>query len=123
MAMTAGLETLKILKSPKMYRDLGKKTRYLAQGILERGKRRGIPLSINQATGMFTLFFAEGPVTDYESAKKSDTKKFAQFFIRMMEQGIYLPPSQFEAWFLSLAHTDRDLDRTIAACDAAFQNM
>jgi glutamate-1-semialdehyde 2,1-aminomutase len=111
------------LKSPKVYRDLEKKTRYLTRGILERGKKRGIPLSINPATGLFTLFFTEGPITDYDSAKKSDTKKFARFFIHMMEQGIYLPLSQFEAWVLSLAHTDRDLDRTIAACDNAFQKM
>ena len=123
MAMTAGLETLKLLKSPKVYRDLEKKTRYLAGGILESGKKRGLPLTVNQATGLFTLFFTEGPVTDYDSAKKSDTKRFARFFIHMMEQGIYLPPSQFEAWFLSLAHTDRDLDQTIAACDTAFQKM
>jgi glutamate-1-semialdehyde 2,1-aminomutase len=123
MAMTAGLETLKILKSPKIYRDLEKKTRYLTQGILERGKKRGIPLSINQATGLFTLFFTEGPITDYDSAKKSDTKRFARFFIQMMEQGIYLPPSQFEAWFLSLAHTQKDLDKTIEACDHAFQGI
>lgn len=123
MAMTAGLETLKILKSPKVYRDLEKKTRYLTQGILERGKMRGIPLSINQVTGMFTLFFAPGPVTDYDSAKKSDTKKFAQFFIHMMEEGVYLPPSQFEAWFLSLAHTQKDLDQTLEACDRAFRKL
>jgi glutamate-1-semialdehyde 2,1-aminomutase len=123
MAMTAGLETLKLLKSPKVYRDLEKKTRYLTQGILERGKKRGIPLAINQATGLFTLFFQEGPVTDYDSAKRSDTKRFAQFFIQMMEQGIYLPPSQFEAWFLSLAHTEKDLNQTIEACDQAFQKM
>jgi len=111
------------LKSPKVYRDLEKKTRVLTRGILERGKKRGIPLSINQATGLSTLFFTEGPVTDYATAKRSDTKRFARFFMQMMEPGIYLPPSQFEACFLSLAHTKKDLDQTIEACDQAFQKI
>lgn len=123
LAMTAGIETLKILKSKKMYRDLKNKTAFLAKGILKCAKARGIPACINQGTGVLTLFFTEGPVTDYPSAKKSDTQRFARFFIEMMERGVYLPPSQFEAWFLSLAHTKRDLEKTIAACDAAFQKM
>ena len=72
---------------------------------------------------MFTLFFTQGPVRNYQTAKMSDTKRFAQFFIQMMEKGIYLPPSQFEAWFVSLAHTQKDLDRTIEACDNAFRKM
>jgi len=78
-------------------------------------------VAINQTTGMFTLFFKKGPVKNYQDAKMSDTKQFAEFFIQMMEQGIYLPPSQFEAWFISLAHTQKDLDRTIEACDIAFR--
>jgi glutamate-1-semialdehyde 2,1-aminomutase len=72
---------------------------------------------------MFTLFFTEGPVRDYRTAKTSDTKRFAQFFIEMMNEGIYLPPSQFEAWFISLAHTQKDLDKTIEACDTAFRKI
>jgi glutamate-1-semialdehyde 2,1-aminomutase len=123
LAMTAGIETLKILGSKKTYRDLGNKTSFLTDGILQCSKERGIPIWINQATGLFTIFFTEGPVTDYQSAKTSDTKRFAQFFIHMMEQGVYLPPSQFEAWFLSLAHTQRDLEKTIEACDRAFRKL
>jgi glutamate-1-semialdehyde 2,1-aminomutase len=72
---------------------------------------------------MFTLFFTEGPVRDYRTAKASDTNRFAQFFMEMMKEGIYLPPSQFEAWFLSLAHTQKDLDKTIEACDNAFKTI
>jgi glutamate-1-semialdehyde 2,1-aminomutase len=72
---------------------------------------------------LFTLFFTEGPVKDYHTAKLSDTKRFAQFFVEMMDQGIYLPPSQFEAWFISLAHTQKDLDKTIEACDTAFKKI
>jgi glutamate-1-semialdehyde 2,1-aminomutase len=123
LAMTAGIETLQLLKSKKVYQNLEKKTFYLTERISECAEDRGIPLSLNRATGMFTLFFTEGPVKDYRTAKTSDTRRFAQFFIEMMEQGIYLPPSQFEAWFISLAHTPKDLDKTIEACDTAFQRI
>jgi glutamate-1-semialdehyde 2,1-aminomutase len=111
------------LRSKKTYQDLEKKTLYLTENISECAEERGIPFTINRATGMFTLFFAEGPVRDYRTAKLSDTKRFARFFVEMMEQGIYLPPSQFEAWFLSLAHTQKDLDKTVEACDNAFQRI
>ena len=123
LAMTAGIATLELLKSKKTYRDLEKKTLYLTEKISECAEEIGIPLSINRITGMFTLFFTEGPVRDYRTAKLSDTKRFAQFFIEMMDQGIYLPPSQFEAWFISLAHTQKDLDKTIEACKAAFKRI
>ena len=123
LAMTAGIATLELLKGKKVYQDLEKKTLYLIEKISECAEERGIPFSLNRATGMFTLFFTEGPVKDYRTAKMSDTRRFAQFFIEMMEQGIYLPPSQYEAWFISLAHTQKDLDKTIEACDTAFQKM
>jgi glutamate-1-semialdehyde 2,1-aminomutase len=123
LAMTAGIETLEILKSKKVYQDLERKTSYLVEKISESIEEQGIPISINRTNGMFTLFFTEGPVRDYSTAKMSNTKRFAQFFIAMMEQGIYLPPSQFEAWFLSLAHTQKDLDKTIEACDNAFTKI
>src|SRR4030042_785485 len=96
LAMTAGIATLELLKGKKVYQDLEKKTLYLTEKISECAEERGIPFSMNRATGMFTLFFTEGPVRDYRSAKLSDTKRFAQFFIVMMNQGIYLPPSQFQ---------------------------
>jgi glutamate-1-semialdehyde 2,1-aminomutase len=123
LAMTAGIETLQLLKSKKVYQNLERKTLYLTEKISECAEDRGIPFSLNRATGMFTFFFTEGPVKDYRTAKMSDTKRFAQFFIEMMDERIYLPPSQFEAWFVSLAHTQKDLDRTIEACDAAFQRI
>jgi len=123
LAMTAGITTLELLKAKKNYQDLDKKTLYLTDKISECAEERGIPFSINRTTGMFTLFFTEGPVKDYRTAKMSDTKRFAQFFIEMMNQGIYLPPSQYEAWFISLAHTQRDLDKTIEACEAALKKI
>jgi len=123
LAMTAGMVTLELLKSRKVYQDLERKSSFLTEGISERAEESGIPIWINRSTGMFTLFFSEGPVKDYQTAKTSNTKRFAQFFIEMMEQGIYLPPSQFEAWFLSLAHTQKDLDQTIEACGQAFKKI
>ena len=123
MAMTAGIETLDLLKSKKVYQALEEKTSYLTEAITKCSEKRGIPATINQATGLFTVFFTRGPVTHYQRAKMSDTKRFAQFFIQMMEEGIYLPPSQFEAWFVSLAHSQKDLDRTIEACDSAFKRL
>ncbi len=123
LAMTAGIETLKILKSAGTYADLEKRTLFLTDGILQSAQKRGIPISINRATGLFTVFFTDGPVRDYPSAKQSDTRKFAEFFIAMMERGVYLPPSQFEAWFVSTAHNRKDLEKTIAACDRAFRKI
>jgi len=123
LAMTAGIATLELLKAKKVYQDLEKRTLYLTEKISECAEERGIPFCMNRAVGMFTLFFTESPVRDYRTAKMSDTKRFAQFFIEMMNEGIYLPPSQFEAWFISLAHTQKDLDNTIEACDRAFRKM
>ena len=123
LAVTAGIQTLDLLKSKRVYQDLESKTSYLTEAITKCAVERGTPLTINQATGMFTLFFTREPVKNYQTAKMSDTKRFAQFFIQMMEKGIYLPPSQFEAWFVSLAHTQKDLDKTIEACDAAFRRI
>lgn len=123
LAMTAGIRTLELLKLRNTYKDLEKKTSYLTEAISNSAEENGVPISINRAVGMFTLFFTEGPVRDYRTAKRSDTKRFAHFFIEMMDQGIYLPPSQFEAWFLSLAHTQKDLDRTVEACDNAFKKI
>jgi glutamate-1-semialdehyde 2,1-aminomutase len=80
---------------------------------------RGI--TVNRVGSMFTFFFTEGPVTDYESAKRSDTTRFGRFFRAMLERGIYLAPSQFEAAFLSVAHTDEDIARTLVAAREAFQ--
>jgi glutamate-1-semialdehyde 2,1-aminomutase len=123
LAMTAGIATLDLLKSKKVYQDLGRKASYLSEEISRMARERGVPVCVNHTTGMLTVFFTEGPVRDYQTAKTSDTKRFAQFFIEMMNRGIYLPPSQYEAWFISLAHTKKDLDQTLEACEETFKKI
>ncbi len=123
IAMTAGIATLDVLKTKGFYQELEKKTTYLVEGISELADERLIPITINKATGMFTIFFTEEPVIDYRTAKRSNTKRFSQFFVEMLNQGIYIPPSQFEAWFVSMAHTQNDLNKTIEACDIAFRKL
>lgn len=113
VAVTAGLKTLEILSRTKPYKNLTERTRYLVSGLKKNANKLGMKIKINSISSMFTLFFTENEVYDYETAKTSDTKKYAQYFHSMIEGGIYLPPSQFEANFLSTAHTQVDLEKTI----------
>jgi len=123
LAMTAGLETLRILSRDGVYEALNEKTRFLCDGIRQAGAEVGIPIRCSRVGGMFTVFFASSPVEDYETAKKSDIKAFGRYFVDMLNQGIYLPPSQFEAVFVSLAHSQDDLERTVGAARAALERM
>ena len=116
IAMIAGITTLKILKEhPAIYTELEEKTRYLYAGLEDVFKKKNIPFVINRFGSMISLHFTDQPVTDFESASKSDMERFKTFFHWMLEQGIYLPPSAFESWFLNNALSTRDLDETIAA--------
>jgi glutamate-1-semialdehyde 2,1-aminomutase len=115
LAMTAGIKTLELLKRPGSYEQLDRITKKLATGMLQVAKETGHAACGGQISGMFGFFFTEGPVHNYEDAKKSDLAKFGRFHRGMLEHGIYLAPSQFEAGFMSLAHTDEDIDRTLAA--------
>lgn len=124
LAMAAGYETLKILSERKaIYDDLEKKGKMLVEGIMENIRRLGLPLTINSIGSMFTLFFTERDVIDYETAMTCDTKRFGAYFREMLEKKIYLPPSQFEAAFLSIAHTSNDIEKTIAANRRALQKV
>jgi len=116
LAMAAGKATLDLLKEAS-YAQLENQTRILCDGYRERFARRGLPLRINQVGSLFTLFFADGPVTDFATAARSDGKVFARFFHGMLDRGVYLPPSPFEAHFVSFAHGDREIEQTLAACD------
>jgi glutamate-1-semialdehyde 2,1-aminomutase len=123
LAMTAGIKTLELLQKPGAYEYLDKITTRLAHGLLQIAKETGHAACGGNISGMFGLFFCEGPVHNFEDAKKSDVTKFGRFHRGMLEQGIYLAPSQFEAGFTSLAHTDADIDRTLVAARTVMSQM
>jgi glutamate-1-semialdehyde 2,1-aminomutase len=109
VTVTAGLKTLEILERDNPYPELERKTKQLTQVISEAAKEAGVPVQINQIASMFTVFFTDQPVVDYASARRSDTQRYARFFHALLERGVYFPPSQFEAAFLSTAHDDEAL--------------
>jgi glutamate-1-semialdehyde 2,1-aminomutase len=115
LAMTAGIKTLELLQRPGTYDYLDRVTKKLANGLLQIAQETGHAACGGQISAMFGFFFTAGPVHNYEDAKTSDLNKFGRFHRGMLEQGIYLAPSQFEAGFTSLAHTDEDIDRTLEA--------
>jgi glutamate-1-semialdehyde 2,1-aminomutase len=123
LAVTAGIETLKQLKKPGLYKKLEEKAAALAKGIGEAAKKAGVPITQTQVGSMLCSFFTRGPVVDWSTAKQSDTKRYAAFFHRMLDQGVYFAPSQFEAAFLSTAHSPQDIEHTIRAARAAFKNL
>ncbi|BAY68893.1 glutamate-1-semialdehyde 2,1-aminomutase [Anabaena sp. FACHB-709] len=114
LAMTAGIKTLELLQKPGAYEYLERITKKLADGLLQVALETGHAACGGHISAMFGLFFTSGPVHNYEDAKNSDTAKFGRFHRGMLERGVYLAPSQFEAGFTSLAHTDEDIDQTIA---------
>ena len=122
-AVTAGLETLKRLRKPGVYEQLEQRSAALAEGLGKAAKKAGVPLTQTRVGSMMGAFFTSEAVVDWGSAKKSDTKAYGKFFHQMLDSGVYLAPSQFEAAFMSLAHTPSDIDRTIKAADAAFKNL
>lgn len=123
LAVTAGIETLKRLKAPGVYRKLEEGSAALAKGLGEAARKAGVELSQTKVGSMLGAFFKKGPVVDWESAKQSDTKAYATFFHRMLVKGVYFAPSQFEAAFLSTAHTPTDIEHTIRAARAAFKSL
>jgi glutamate-1-semialdehyde 2,1-aminomutase len=123
LAMTAGIKTLELLRQPGTYEYLDRVTTRLAEGMLQVAKETGHAGCGGSISGMFGFFFNPGPVHNYEDAKKSDLQKFSRFHRGMLEQGIYLAPSQFEAGFTSLAHTDADIDRTLAAAKTVMSSL
>jgi glutamate-1-semialdehyde 2,1-aminomutase len=115
LAVAAGLATLKRLADPAVYARLEALGRRLQEGIEGAARTAGVPVTVNRVGSMLTAFFTDRPVTDYASAKQSDTKRYGRFFHAMLERGVFLAPSQFEAAFVSLAHSDADLDAVAAA--------
>ncbi|MBI3661716.1 MAG: glutamate-1-semialdehyde 2,1-aminomutase [Acidobacteria bacterium] len=116
LAMRAGIETLKQLEAPGFYEQLNKKAERLISGFRMAVAESGLAAQVSAAGSLLTLFFAKVTPSDYEDAKRSDTQEFGAFFLEMLNRGVFLPPSQFEALFVSAAHSDSDIDRTIEAC-------
>ena len=123
LAMTAGIKTLELLQKPGTYEYLDHVTKKLADGLLQIAQETGHAACGSQISGMFGLFFTEGPVHSYEDAKKSDLVKFSRFHRGMLERGIYLAPSQFEAGFTSVAHTEDDINQTLAAARQVLSSL
>jgi len=125
LAMAAGLTTLQYLRDHKreIYPKLENFSAELVGGVCAVAKEAGVPITANRVGSMFTWFFTQGPVTDWLSASKCDTEAFGRFFRAMLDQGIFLPPSQYEAAFMSAAHTEGDIAKTIAAAKLAFAEV
>ncbi len=121
LAMTAGIETLKILREPGVFDDLIARTQRLCAGIGEAARSAGVPVFQTQVGTMFCTYFSQGPVTNWATASQSDTERFGRFFQTMLEEGVYVAPSQFEAGFMSTAHSDDVIETTIEAARKAFK--
>jgi glutamate-1-semialdehyde 2,1-aminomutase len=131
MAMAAGIIMLRTLVSNEaqtgaplgVYGVLSELTKRLTDGLLALARQAEIDVQLNRLGSMFTLFFTDAPVTDYASAKRADADRYARFFRAMLERGVYLPPSQFEACFLSLAHLEAEVEETLAAAKESLAEL
>jgi len=123
LAMTAGIKTLELLQRPGTYEYLDKVTKSLTEGLLKVARDAGHSVSGGHISAMFGMFFTGSPVHNYENAKKADVAKFGRFHRGMLERGVYLAPSQFEAGFTSLAHTEADIERTLAAAKEVLASL
>lgn len=120
LAMRAGIETLSILRDSEAYQDLERRSAQLAQGLREGAERAGIPICLNRVGSMLSIFFTAGEVMDYSGAKASNQERYAELFRKLLSQGVYLPPSQFETIFVSLAHSEGDVEHTIDVAATSF---
>jgi glutamate-1-semialdehyde 2,1-aminomutase len=124
VAMAAGLATLDIISAPDFFPRLAAMTQRLTDGLQERAAAAGIPFTTNRVGGMFGLFFTDQPhVRSYADVLRCDVERFKRFFHGMIAEGVYLAPSAFEAGFVSAAHTDREIDATIAAAARVFARL
>jgi glutamate-1-semialdehyde 2,1-aminomutase len=123
LAVAAGLKTLEILRRPGLYERLDLLTGKLTDGLIAEAARLGVPLTVNRVGSMFTAFFTPASVNDYASAKKADTAAYGLFFHSLLESGVYFPPSQFEAAFVSTSHSEGDVSATLQAASVAFSRL
>jgi glutamate-1-semialdehyde 2,1-aminomutase len=123
LAMAGGLATLEVVQEPGAYDTLERQSARLADGLVAAAKKAGVPIALNRVGSMLTPFFVRAAgdvVTNYAQATAGDTAAYARFFHAMLDNGVHLPPSQYEAWFVGLAHEDKHVDQTIAAAERAF---
>lgn len=123
VAMAAGIATLEELARPGVYEELDRKASALAKGLGEVFTEAGVPATINRVGSLLTVFFTDGPVNNMDTASSTDRDRFGKFFHAIVQEGVYPPPSQFEAWFVSLAHTDADISNTISATKRALATL
>ena len=123
LAVTAGNEMLNLLSQPGVYEDLEAKSARLCNGFKENVKKLGVPATFTRVGSMFSMFFTDQEIVSFESVKTSDTDLFKRYFNAMLEEGVYIAPSQFEACFVSLAHTNEDIDKTINAAQKVMSQL
>lgn len=123
LAMTAGIETMKRLKQPGVHEELERKSKMLVDGIVAAAKKHGHAISGDQAGGMFGWYFVDGPVKNFAQATKADSEKFGKWHRMMLERGVYLAPSMYEAGFMSMAHTEEDIKKTIEIADEVLSQL
>jgi len=123
VAVAAGKATLGVLKNSSIYADLEERSGEFENGVLKAAEKHAVPLTVNRAGSMWTIFFTEGPVTDFESADRSKREKFARFFHLMLAEGVYLPPSQLESAFFSAAHAKKDILQLIERVDRVLKKI
>ena len=123
VAVAAGRATLGVLKNSSIYQDLEERSAEFENGVRHAAEKHGVPITFNRVGSMWTMFFTEGPVTDFESANRSNREKFARFFHIMLSEGVYLPPSQLEAAFFSAAHAKKDILQLVERADRALKKV
>ncbi len=123
LAMAAGLAQLGVVSQPEFYPILIERTRTLSEGLVERGRRHGLAISVNQAGAMFGLFFRETPPKNFDEVSASDVVRYRRYFHGMLERGVFMPPSPFETAFPSWAHSDGDIEKTLRAADEVFRTL
>ncbi|MWC29933.1 glutamate-1-semialdehyde 2,1-aminomutase [Paenibacillus sp. MMS18-CY102] len=122
-SISAGIACLEVLSAPGVYEEMERLAIRLADGIGAAAHKNGVPLTINRIRGAFSTHFCGHPVTNYEEAQDTDGEQFARFFRGLLEEGVVIAPSKYEAWFLTTAHTDADVDATIEAADRALKHV
>ncbi|PYQ57978.1 MAG: glutamate-1-semialdehyde-2,1-aminomutase [Acidobacteria bacterium] len=123
VAVAAGKSTLGVLKNSSIYKDLEERSSEFEHGVRRSAEKHGVPITFNRVGSMWTIFFTEGPVTDWESANKSNREKFARFFHVMLAEGVYLPPSQMESAFFSAAHAKKDIQQLIDRAERGLKKV